>query len=354
MPKDPLNNLSPLRLLTRSKSLNAFINKLQNLRFDLDNSAIGEHTFRVSRREIQQARRAFSKMILKGEESLHLLCELFSEKYLKSYQIESQVIGQIDSSGERFNLSQTITSRELYTTTDIDLGNRQINKLQFLDNGTWSKAMLVSNVVSYQSTKSNAFAIHRILSRIKAEEEIWNKVADEIFDLDQLVSRDKKLRHLGRYVKDIFGLKIIVNEAADADRIFKDLNTPVIFKSDLLKKFELDANDETSRLQLVEFKDYLTPKNRKRSGWEAYKAVFKWNGRMFEIQIQTLHNFLRERELLTHESHDGYKIKRELIRDRVSADLPLYSFYRDLLRWLFLNPHGDPPKYNGLTIEIID
>ena len=292
------NTFSPLWMLTQSPSLNNLVIKLQELRFELDSEKTRQKKLQFSRSEIRKARETFSKMILKGEESLHLLCELLCEKYFSSYQIESQVIGQIESTGERFNLSQTITRKELYTTTDIDLGNRQINKLQFKDKDSWSRAQLVSNVVSYQSTKSNKLAIHRILSRIKAEEEIWNKVADEIFDLDNLVSRDKKLRHLGRYVKDVFGLKILVGETSDADRVFNELDKNLMFSDKLLEKFEIKPSGETRRLQLVEFKDYLTPKNKKRSGWEAYKAIFTWYGKMFEIQIQTLHNFLRERESL--------------------------------------------------------
>lgn len=347
-------NISPLWMLTQSKSLNSFILKLQDLRDELHKDSSIVKTLIFSRDEVQNARDTFSEMILKGEESLHLLCELLCEKYLPSYQIESQVIGQIETTGERFNLSQTITRKELYSTTDIDLGNRQINKLKFLDNGGWSRAQLVSNIVSYQSTKTNRFAIHRILSRIKAEEEIWNKVADEIFELDHLVSRDKKLRHLGRYVKDVFGLKIIVSEAADAENVFTELYKNLSFTDKFLEKFDLKPGPETRRLELIEFKDYLSPANKKRSGWKAYKAIFKWNGKMFEIQIQTLHNFLRERELLTHESHDGYKLKREQIRDRVSEHVPLYSFYRDLLRWLFLNPDAQPPKYKGISIKIQD
>ena len=34
-----------------------------------------------------------------------------------------------------------------------------------------------------------------MVSRIKAEEQIWNKVVDTIFDLDRLVQLDKQLRH---------------------------------------------------------------------------------------------------------------------------------------------------------------
>src|SRR6185436_6881166 len=92
-------------------------------------------------------------------------------------------------------------------------------KLRFFDGRDWSKANLVANMVDYQPTEVNVYSIHKIISRIKAEQEIWNKVVDEIFDLDSIVVRDKKLQHLSRYVKDVFGIKIIVGNLDDVYKI---------------------------------------------------------------------------------------------------------------------------------------
>ena len=74
-------------------------------------------------------------------------------------------------------LSQSISRRDIYSTTDIDLGNRQISKIRFLEDDTWNKAYLVSNILNYQPLHFSNLNIHRVMSRIKAEEEIWNKVA---------------------------------------------------------------------------------------------------------------------------------------------------------------------------------
>ena len=73
---------------------------------------------------------------------------------------------------------------------------------------------------------------------------------------------------------------------------------------------------------------------------------------MFEIQIQTLSNFLHERERLTTQSHTGFKLKREDVRDKVSAQIPLFSFYRQLLKWLFLNMSAEPPAFPGVKIVL--
>ncbi len=211
----------------------------------------------------------------------------------------------------------------------------------------------MANVVDYQPAEPNHYSIHRITTRIKAEEEIWNKVVDEIFDLDTLVFRDKQLRHLSRYVKDIFGIKVVVGDVADIPRMHQAL-VNLHWSDTLLAEHNVEPEEGTSRLEFVEVKNYLTSGHRKRSGWEAVKSVVCWSGKTFEIQIQPLRTFLHERELLTQESHVSFKAQREHVRNRVAEQLPLFRFYRDLLRWLFRNPNGPPPTHAGVTIRLVE
>ena len=82
----------------------------------------------------------------------------------------------------------------------------------------------MANFVEYQPTALNRFAVHKMTTRIKAEEELWNKVCDELFSLDTLVARDKELRNLSRYVKDVFGLKIVVGKPEDAQELQETLS----------------------------------------------------------------------------------------------------------------------------------
>src|SRR6202022_718605 len=84
------------------------------------------------------------------------------------------------------------------------------------DGRAGGRAGLVANVVEYQPAGMNEWGIHKVISRIKAEEQIWNKVVDSIFGFDQLVNADKQLRHLGGFVKDVFGVKAVV---VDADAV---------------------------------------------------------------------------------------------------------------------------------------
>jgi hypothetical protein len=190
-------------------------------------------------------------------------------------------------------------------------------------------------------------------SRIKAEEEIWNKVVDEIFDLDSIVIRDKELRHLSRYVKDIFGIKIVVGEMDDIYEVQEKLKT-ISWPDEMLAKLWIEPSESARMLHFVEEKDYLAHSRRKLTGWEAVKSVVIWAGKTFEIQIQSLRTFLRERELLTSESHISFKANRAQVRSQVAKQIPLFGFYQEMLAWLFLNPDGPPPRHRRVRLHLVD
>lgn len=344
---------SPLWMVTSEPLLNQFVLHLQELQQELSHAPIAHSELHFSHARIEALRAAFSRMIRHGEQALHQLSQLLCASFLTAYQAQSVVIGAVDSTQERFTLIQALAPEDVYSTTDIDLGNRQLNKLQFFDGANWSRATLVANTVDYQPTEPNPLGIHRISTRIKAEEQIWNKVVDELFDLDRIVRNDKQLRHLSRYVKDIFGIKIVVGTADDVYQVQEALAALTVPDA-TLARFNVAPGAATRRLEWVEVKDYLAQDDRKQSGWEAVKSVVRWSDRLIEIQIQPLRNFLHERELLTSESHVSFKINREHVRAQVAERIPLFRFYQDLLRWLFLNPAAPPPSYPSVTVSLVD
>jgi hypothetical protein len=304
-----------------------------------------------SRSGLVDVRAQFAGMIRHGEAHLHQLAQLLCASFLGNYQVESVVIGAVSSTNERFTLTQHIAANDVFTTTDLDLGTRQLRKLRFFDGQEWSPANLVANMVEYQPTEPNRWSIYRIHTRIKAEEEVWNKVVDELFDLDRLVRQDKTLRHLSPYVKDIFGVKIVVAEVADVYRVQAALRDRQW--SDVeLGAVQVSPTEAMRSLEFIEVKDYLPNGHQKRSGWEAMKSVVRWADKTFELQIQPLRNFLGEQELLTQESHVSFKAQREQVRQQVAEQFPLFRFYQALLRWCFLNPTKLPPSYPGITIVL--
>lgn len=352
IPDDDSSALSPLWLITQEPAINELVVYLQNAREKIHSDPQFVFRLEFSRKQLATVREAFSRVIREGEQYLHWLCKLFCNSLLDAYQMQSVVVGEVALKKERFTIVQPLSDEELLALTDLDLGTRQLNEIKMFDGSEWVTPALVANVVDYQPFDINSLGIYRITSRIKAEEEVWNKVVDEIFNLDTIVSRDKELRQYSRYVKDIFGVKFVVGKLEDVYRLQTRL-TELTFSPSQLDSIHMTAQDGVESLHFVEVKNYLTHAYRKQTGWEALKSVVVWCGKTFELQIQPLSNFLFERERLTKESHFGFKATREDVREQVANRIPLFKFYRDLLKWLFLNPHEDPPKYGGVSVDVL-
>ena len=47
-------------------------------------------------------------------------------------------------------------------------------------------------------------------------------------------------------------------------------------------------------------------------------------------------------------------MSNERVRDEVAERLPLFGFYRALLRWLFLDPSSDAPHQEGVEVVLVD
>jgi hypothetical protein len=345
---------SPLWLVTDEPLLHEMVEYLAEMRQRLSAAPRDTHTFEFSRSRLIEVRKAFARMIRQGEEKLHRVCGLLCDTLLgPQYTLQSVVIGEVDTTQERLTLAQSISAADLYSQTDLDLGTRQLRRLSYHDGANWSRASLVANFVEYQPAASNRWGVHKLISRIKAEEQIWNKVVDTIFGLDQLVRSDKQLRHLGRFVKDIFGVKIVVGDP-EAVRELHETLLELRWTPDVLERHGLPVVPAASRLELIEVKDYMAQGGRKETGWEAIKSVFRWWESMFEVQVQPLWNFHEEREYLTRASHAGFKARREALRNQIAATIPLFGFYRDLLKWLFRAPDAPAPEFASVHIVLRD
>jgi ppGpp synthetase/RelA/SpoT-type nucleotidyltranferase len=343
---------SPLWMVSQEPLLNDLVAYLSKVREEIERDPNRHCELAFSRAHLKQCRAAFDRMIRKGEEGLHRLCELFCNSFVGKYQLQSVVIGETPTTNERFTLTQILSRHDLYSTIDLDLGNRQLRKLKYFDGHGWVSPILVANMVEYQPTQPNTHGVHKIISRIKAEEELWNKVVDEIFGLDSLVTRDKELRHLSYYVKDIFGIKIVVGTPEEVVQLHQELERLSWSPTELQWVGET-ATPQLAQLTFVETKDYIRNVE-KNSGWEAMKSVITWGDRMFEVQVQPLSNFWREREHLTRESHAGFKSRREEIRLQVAERIPLFRFYQSLLRWLIQLPESPAPSFPGISVVVTD
>lgn len=338
---------SPLWQVTREPLLHQFVGYLTDARQRISADPTSEHTLTFARPRIDEVHHAFRTMVRRGEERLHKLSRLLADTlYEGPHDLMSEVVGEVD--GERFTLGQPVTPAQLHGLTDLELGVRMLNRVRL--DGRVTK--LVANRVEYLPNDENPHGVHKILSRIKAEEEVWNKVVDEIFDVDALVKRDKELRHLSRFVKDVFGVKIVVGAATEVHPLHRHLQELSWTREELGRHY-IPPGDATVRLQFVETKDYMSAAARKKSGWVAVKSVVSWWDRMFEIQVQPLRSYYREKERLTRESHSAWGDQREALRRELSERVPLLGFTRELLVWLFRQPEGPPPEFEGVRVEVI-
>ncbi|MBC7793509.1 MAG: hypothetical protein H7Z43_07360 [Clostridia bacterium] len=326
---------SPLWLVAEEPLIEELVLALDTSRRRIMDEPNADHTLLFSRHTLEATRQSFGAMIRRGEAKLHALCEILAARFVgDQFDLDSLVIGELQTTRERFTMTQRIATADLYSHTDLDLGSRMLQRIRMHDGTALQQPQLVANVVEYQPRAMGRFAVHKLVSRIKAEEEIWNKVVDEIFGLDQLVNRDKQLRELSRFVKDVFGVKFVVDEGADVTRLQQALADLRLDEAEL-GRHGVPVRDTTKQLDLVEVKNYLGD-DEKKSGWGAMKSVASWWDKLFEIQIITLGTHQNEREILTRESHGGFKTRRESVRDAVAEQVPLFKFYRDLLQWLFL------------------
>lgn len=336
-------------MVTRDPSVHALIAYLSDTRDAVLAGGDEVHTLRFSRAELAAVRDGFNAAIRRGEATLHRLCESFTAELMGGRcDKQSVVIAETPGSGERVRLERHITDDALYALTDLALGMSVLERVRFRSGDDWVQPRLVANFVEYHPLHVGQPVIHKIVSRIKAEEEVWNKVVDEIFDLDNLVARDKELARYSRFVKDVFGIKIVVGSDEDAERVHEWLERACAEGTVFHQVAETGEP-----VRMIETKNYLAT-GQKRSGWAALKSVVTAGGQTVEIQIQPLDNHVRELQALTEQSHAAFKSRRESVRDEIARNIPLFGHYRELLRWMFQAPERPAPVFAGLRVELVE
>lgn len=105
--------VTPLWMITQEPDLNNLVKYLQEMRTVITDNPDQEHVLLFSRKQIEAAREAFSRMVRRGEMRLHRLSELTgSEIFCTRYSRQVVVVGQRngpDGQGQRFQLVQPLS-----------------------------------------------------------------------------------------------------------------------------------------------------------------------------------------------------------------------------------------------------
>ncbi len=341
--------------------LHSFISYLAEKKQELEENPDRHIKLEFKRIFMLSVRHSFRQNILEGERHLHTLAHLLATLLLgEDFDLHSNVIGILPDGDRPFLIRERITQQTLFSELDIDLGNHLLDNFRYQKDRAWLPLELSANFVEYIPQAETRTRVNRLTSRVKAEEELWNKVADELFHMDDLISRDKHLRQYSKFVKDIFGIKIVCedeNSCLNAHEMLKtlELNESIKEKlADMPQCCNGRANDG-KLLEFIESKNYLTcsPSEMKKTGWKAIKSVAKWHDRLFELQVQPLGNYYLELDHMAGPSHSSFKKQRDRLRDEVSERIPLYGFYRKLLQMLFMGTDASF-EYDNASVTIID
>jgi ppGpp synthetase/RelA/SpoT-type nucleotidyltranferase len=356
---------SPLFMVMDDPVLHEFISYLDSCKRDQEMHPENPIRIELSRALLAQVKEKFRQRILRGERNLHIASHVLASHFLGGdVELHSNVIGMLPVSEDRpFLIRERITGERLFSHTDLDLGNHMLLNFMYQGKDGWAPLTLAANFVEYLPKKRGRLGVNRITSRVKAEEELWNKVVDELFTLDELVKRDKHLYQFSKFVKDVFGIKIVCENESFCHKILEclrhlrvaEINWGSFPDPDGLQDASTRAGGDRLVLEFIETKDYLTcdPSEMKKTGWKALKSVVRWNNELLEIQIQPLDNYYMELDHMAGPSHNSFKLIRDTVREEVSAHIPLYGFYRDLLRSIFLDS-GVPISAENATVVITD
>lgn len=337
---------SPLFMAMDDPILHQLISYLAQRKTEQEKNPDVHVRIELSREFIARVRDAFRQNILDGERRLHTLSHLLASVLFEGeFELHSNVIGVLPGSDDHpFLIRERITRDTLFSVTDIDLGQLMLDNFRYHRGDLWVPLELSANFVEYLPVMRPNTGVNRLTSRVKAEEELCNKITDEIFALDQLVSKDKHLRQYSKYIKDIFGLKIVCEDEQACVRVHKQVQEIATHgMKDRLHRGgalinTIDNSAPNRLLEFIETKDYLNcdVNQMKKTGWRALKSVVRWYDRLFEIQVQPLVNYYLELDHMSGPSHRSFKLSRDSLRKQIIERIPLYGFYRDLLKMLFM------------------
>ena len=295
----------------------------------------------LSREEMGYVRGQWEEIVLRGEQKLHALASVLSEGLLRTENIQRVarvVAGQkeeVETTDSRIVIEEFISPEQLAHTTDYRLAAEIARRYMYRPHGEeeFSSIYPRASFLEFRPLELGEGSVAtRVITRVKANDAIWNKVTDALFDIDAVISRDKILNTKSKYVKDVFGIKILVGNTRDCYAVESQLDD-----MDLTPVFPNHGQPQAlNQLELIERKDYLRGDGqKKKTGWEALKNVYRWGQHYFEIQIQTEANYFAEISDLSSTSHRTFEMQRRHLRWELETILPHYRDFRHLLRGIF-------------------
>ena len=341
---------SPLALLTTDGRVHALFallaGQLEAMR-EADVRGERPPVLRLRSSDVEYARARWDDSILRGERLLYNLATLLAWRFLgtRDFQTVVRIVAGPDEGYEpesRIVIEERLDPSTFERVSDHTLASRIAQRYQYRPHHDepfgrlYPRASFLEFRASDPADEPNVAVATRVLTRLKVDEQIWNKVCDAFFGIDDLVQRDKILNTMSRFIKDIFGIKVLTPTPEASFEVDRALAT-MRFRPDELAALGVEAAAAAEELRVIERKDYLTPppSERKQTGWAAIKNVHRWAGQIFEVQIQTESNYVGEQSRLSSASHFTFQMRRRVLRHRLEEVVPYYREFRRVLKALF-------------------
>jgi len=336
---------SPIVMMTRDERTSRFLARIAkqlDLLREADANGLPAPELVLSREEMGHVRERWEAIVLGGEQRLYGLANLLVTGLLGTENVQrvARVVAglkeEVETADSRIVIEEFISTEQLNRTTDYGLAAAIARRYLYRphEEGEFASIYPRASFLEFRPLEIvDARVATRVITRVKANDAIWNKVCDALFEIDQVISRDKILNSKSKYVKDVFGIKILVIQPHDCYLVENQLDD-MVFNADHVAALGLDTVPD--RLELIERKDYLADGSlRKKTGWEALKNVYRWGQHTFEMQIQTEANYFAEISDLSSTSHRTFEMQRRHLRWELEKILPHYQEFRHLLRGIF-------------------
>jgi hypothetical protein len=276
--------------------------------------------FHIPPEDMSYVQEKFREGIAQGEKSLHELSFLVIRAFASLAASKTTLIvwgrcpdqhhPNIIKSHTHIDLSQVISSK--YMDSMIAWTHSPSCKM------CHKKTNTIASFNQYKFEENFSSGLKVMLSRIKTTSNVCYKIADMVFDIDRMFQRDKIVNRYTQALTDMYGLKMAF---VRKENIFQAVD---FFRSQ-------------PDMEVVEEKNYLD-KNRKKSGYEAFKIILRKNDQLFEIQLQTNQMLDTEKSSLTA-NHRTYKEKQ--MEERRELGDAYQNFY-DILIQMFSSSHENP------------
>jgi len=350
---------SPLRLLSldpRTQSLLLRIQKQLDALRAASASARKPPTLTLELADVRHARKQWEAGVLRGERGLYDLATLLAGQLLGTprFEIVARLVAGPDEKEEgpsRIVIEEMLSPDDLKKATDHTLAGRIARRYQYRTNSGADFGRLYprASFLEFRPLEAGDEAyVTKLTTRVKINDQIWNKVCDALFEVDRIMQRDKILNKASKYIKDVFGIKLLTNRVADSYLVEEQL-ARLRFGNKELSRLGVPLESAES-LSLLERKDYIAPppSRRKKTGWQAIKNVYRWRDQVFEVQIQTQANYFLEASHLSNTSHRTFEMQRRKVRRQLEERVMYYGDFRRLLKMLFkpgqleINPSMPP------------